>query len=379
MVFEVELWRSVGSTSRRGGRRSCGGRGRGDLLRQTRRRARPRPRGSRRASTFSGCRAVRAQHTRPSSPCASTRSARVSRRHAAVTCARPRGLHVRRHPCRGRAGRTQAHGRLSRGEPRDRGDEPSEGLRAGTAGALRGGPRAPGRVRPIVRRDGQSPHARCERARVEHHRASLRRHADRGRGVATLCARARGPGRARIPLPPRSPISAVALHAAGEPDEAERAAFAAEEMSAPDDFINFAVIRSARALVLADRGELEEAEELARSAVEYAFRTDFPLTRADALAALARVLRRADREEEADEFAGSGRRALRGQRRRRLRQPSVRPRRCERVGDRAGPPTVPGPAHCRIRGFGRYERKKNLAMVAQVRPKLEALRLKMPT
>ena len=27
----------------------------------------------------------------------------------------------------------------------------------------------------------------------------------------------------------------------------------------------------------------------------------------------------------------------------------------------------------------RYERKKNLAMVAQVRPKLEALRQKMPT
>ena len=54
-------------------------------------------------------------------------------------------------------------------------------------------------------------------------------------------------------------------------------------------------------MVLADRGELEEAEELARSAVEYAFRTDFPLTRADALAARARVLRRAGRETEADE------------------------------------------------------------------------------
>jgi class 3 adenylate cyclase/tetratricopeptide (TPR) repeat protein len=94
---------------------------------------------------------------------------------------------------------------------------------------------------------------------------------------------------------------AVALHAAGEPDEAKQAAFAAEEISAPDDFINFALSRSARALVLADRGELEEAEELARSAVDYAFRTDFPLTRADALAALARVLRRADRETEAEE------------------------------------------------------------------------------
>ena len=94
---------------------------------------------------------------------------------------------------------------------------------------------------------------------------------------------------------------AVALHAAGEPDEAERAALAAEEMSAPDDVVNFALSRSARALVLADRGRLEEAEELARSAVEYAFRTDFPLPRADALAALARALRRAGRETEAEE------------------------------------------------------------------------------
>jgi len=94
---------------------------------------------------------------------------------------------------------------------------------------------------------------------------------------------------------------ALALQAAGQPDEAERAAFEAEEISAPDDFINFAVGRSARALVLVDRGELEQAEELARSAVEYAFRTDFPLTRADALAALARVLRKSDREDEAEE------------------------------------------------------------------------------
>jgi hypothetical protein len=62
--------------------------------------------------------------------------------------------------------------------------------------------------------------------------------------------------------------------------------------------------RGARALVLADRGELEQAEELGRSAVEYAFRTDFPLTRAEALAALARVLRDSDREAEAEASLG---------------------------------------------------------------------------
>jgi len=94
---------------------------------------------------------------------------------------------------------------------------------------------------------------------------------------------------------------AVALLASGEPEEAERAALAAEEISAPDDSVNFALGRTARALVVADRGELDEAERLARSGVEYAFRTDFPLVRGDALAALARVLRRVDRDGEADE------------------------------------------------------------------------------
>jgi tetratricopeptide (TPR) repeat protein len=94
---------------------------------------------------------------------------------------------------------------------------------------------------------------------------------------------------------------AVALQAAGRPEEAERAALDSEAISAPDDFINFAMGRGARALVLAGRGELEQAEELARSAVEYALRTDFPLTTADALAALARVLRETDRQRQAEE------------------------------------------------------------------------------
>jgi tetratricopeptide (TPR) repeat protein len=94
---------------------------------------------------------------------------------------------------------------------------------------------------------------------------------------------------------------AQAYYAGGEPEAAERSALASEEISAPDDSINFAIGRAARASVLADRGELDGAEELARSAVEYAFRTDFPVTRADALAALARVLRAAGREREAAE------------------------------------------------------------------------------
>jgi len=94
---------------------------------------------------------------------------------------------------------------------------------------------------------------------------------------------------------------ALALQAAGEPTEAEDAAFESERISAPDDFINFAMGRTARALVLADRGDLDLAEKVARSAVEYAFRTDFPLPKADALAALSRVLRAAGRADEAEE------------------------------------------------------------------------------
>jgi len=94
---------------------------------------------------------------------------------------------------------------------------------------------------------------------------------------------------------------ALALQAAGEPDDAERAAFESEEISAPDDYINFAIGRTARALILADRGELTEAEQVARSAIEYAFHTDFPLQQADALAALSRVLRSSGREAEADD------------------------------------------------------------------------------
>jgi hypothetical protein len=96
-------------------------------------------------------------------------------------------------------------------------------------------------------------------------------------------------------------LLAVALQAAGDPDEAERMALASEELSAADDYINFAYSRAVRALLVAERGQLDEAEKLARSAVEYAFRTDFPLVRADALAALARALRSAGREAEAED------------------------------------------------------------------------------
>ena len=92
---------------------------------------------------------------------------------------------------------------------------------------------------------------------------------------------------------------AQALYATGAVDEAEAAALETEELSGRTDLMNFAMGRGVRARIEADRGELERAEELARSAVAYAFETDFPEIRADALLALAHVLRAAERHDEA--------------------------------------------------------------------------------
>ena len=92
--------------------------------------------------------------------------------------------------------------------------------------------------------------------------------------------------------------------------------------------------RQVQARVHAHRGEHTEAERLAREAVEIAERTDGLNFRGDALCDLAEVL------------AGAGR--------------------------------IDEAAETLERALERYERKKNLAMIAQVRPRLEALRERMP-
>jgi tetratricopeptide (TPR) repeat protein len=94
---------------------------------------------------------------------------------------------------------------------------------------------------------------------------------------------------------------ACALLEVEEPDEAERVAIAAMADSAPQDVINFALGKAVLARVEAGRGRLDEAEQLVRDAVDYAFRSDFPVVRADALVALARVLAARGRVEEAAE------------------------------------------------------------------------------
>ena len=92
--------------------------------------------------------------------------------------------------------------------------------------------------------------------------------------------------------------------------------------------------RQVQARVHAHRGEHAEAERLAREAVAIAERTDGSELQGDALCDLAEVLAAAGRTDEAAEA---------------LEQ-----------------------------ALDRYERKKNLAMAAQVRPRLEALRETMP-
>jgi tetratricopeptide (TPR) repeat protein len=94
-------------------------------------------------------------------------------------------------------------------------------------------------------------------------------------------------------------ILAKALYEDGRPEEAEREAIAAEREGATVDVINFAVGRGVLARIHADRGHLERAEEVARSAVAYAFEADIPRVRGDALSALGEVLVAAGRPAEA--------------------------------------------------------------------------------
>jgi tetratricopeptide (TPR) repeat protein len=94
---------------------------------------------------------------------------------------------------------------------------------------------------------------------------------------------------------------AQALRAAGRDDEAEAVLVEVEGFAAPDDFDPQARLRWVRALILAGRGELEEAERLAREAVAIVDRTDYIEVTADAHVGLATVLDAAGRPDEAEE------------------------------------------------------------------------------
>jgi tetratricopeptide (TPR) repeat protein len=96
-------------------------------------------------------------------------------------------------------------------------------------------------------------------------------------------------------------LLAHALSERGELDEAERFSRVSEDAAAADDAFSQVLWRSARAKTCARRGELAEAEALAREAVAVVETTDLLNTRGDTLADLGEVLALAGRPAEAAE------------------------------------------------------------------------------
>ena len=89
-------------------------------------------------------------------------------------------------------------------------------------------------------------------------------------------------------------LLARTLEVAGELDEAERHTVRSEQNASRDDLASQITWRGVRARILARRGELEPALQLAADAVAIADRTDFPVWRGEALLDLAEVQRLAD-------------------------------------------------------------------------------------
>ena len=85
----------------------------------------------------------------------------------------------------------------------------------------------------------------------------------------------------------------------GNPEAAQGAIQLSDELSAAEDVLNFAITHGVRArLALAD-GDAKASERWARSAVHYAFVTDFPQTQGQAKLGLAHVLKDLGRAAEA--------------------------------------------------------------------------------
>ena len=96
-------------------------------------------------------------------------------------------------------------------------------------------------------------------------------------------------------------VLAQAVYAQGRYDEAEQLALEAEEASRPNDVHSQIIWRATMGKVLAQRGEFEAAEQVARDAVALGEQSDFLHSQADARLDLAEVLRLAGRREEAAE------------------------------------------------------------------------------
>ena len=93
-------------------------------------------------------------------------------------------------------------------------------------------------------------------------------------------------------------LLAEALYAQGRLDEAEAAVQRSREVATSDDFNAQAAWRASQAKILARRGELEEAERLAREAIEIIDRSDELSHQGDFRVGLAEVLQLAGRTDE---------------------------------------------------------------------------------
>jgi tetratricopeptide (TPR) repeat protein len=129
------------------------------------------------------------------------------------------------------------------------------------------------------------------------------------------------------------PKQGRSMCALGRYDEAERLADRGRELGDERDYVTQMYWRQVKAVVSAHRGEYGEAERLARESVQVTEATDGLNDQGDAYYYLANVLAEAGRVDEAAEALGQA--------------------------------------------LDRYGRKKNLAMVAQVQPKLEELRARV--
>jgi tetratricopeptide (TPR) repeat protein len=91
-------------------------------------------------------------------------------------------------------------------------------------------------------------------------------------------------------LPPLTAHLAQSVFAQGRSQEAAQIAELAKELAAEDDLEAQVLWRGVRARILAGEGNFEEAERLAREAVELVRTSDAPVRQADALMDLAEVL-----------------------------------------------------------------------------------------
>jgi class 3 adenylate cyclase/tetratricopeptide (TPR) repeat protein len=92
---------------------------------------------------------------------------------------------------------------------------------------------------------------------------------------------------------------AFALYEQGEYKEAEQMSRASEQAGSPEDLVTQVGWRTARAMILARRGELAAGEALARDALARALGSEYAETKAEAYLSLGEVLRLAQRPEEA--------------------------------------------------------------------------------